>query len=145
MFSCGRDSVGIAMDTNFDLNDRQMVLIIRDLVVPFSIGIREHEKHEKQRVRVNVRLLAPFAAPPYDEETDDYISYSHFVHKIRVLAEQGHINYLESLAERIAQICLEDARIERVLVAIEKIDIYDDVGGVGILITKKRAGPTAAN
>lgn len=118
------------------MNDRQMVLIIRDLVVPFSIGIREHEKQEKQRIRINVRLLAPFAAPPHDEVTDDYISYSNFVHKIRVFAEQGHINYLETLADRIAQICLEDVRIGRVSVAIEKIDIYPDTAGVGVLITK---------
>jgi 7,8-dihydroneopterin aldolase/epimerase/oxygenase len=141
----GTVALGIAMDTKIDLNDRKMVLIIRDMVLPFSIGIREHEKHDKQRVRINVRLLAPCAVPPHDEETDDYISYSHFVSKIRDLAEQGHINYLESLAERIAQICLNDARIERVLVSVEKIDIYTDVAGVGVLIAKTRTSPTAGN
>ena len=46
------------------------------------------------------------------------------------------LRLLETLAERIASLCLADPRIRRAWVQIEKLDVYADVASVGIAIER---------
>ena len=46
---------------------------------------------------------------------------------------------METLAERIATLCLREARIERVRVRVEKLDVYPEAASVGVEIERDRA------
>jgi dihydroneopterin aldolase len=54
------------------------------------------------------------------------------------MLDDGHINLVETLAERVAEICLvpDDARDVRV--RVEKLDIVPDAAAVGVEIHRKR-------
>jgi len=56
----------------------------------------------------------------------------------RQLAARGHINLVETLAEHIAALCLQDGRVREVKVRVEKTTVYDFVDSVGIEIIRKR-------
>lgn len=120
-------------------SDEEMLIFVRDLVVPFSIGLREREKLAKQKVRINVGLVTTLAIPEADDPAAEHLSYSDLVRAIRALSEAGHIHFVETLAERIAALCLEDSRVCRAHVTVEKLDVYDDAGGVGVSIVKTRS------
>jgi len=57
---------------------------------------------------------------------------------IRSIAARGHVNLVETLAEDIATMCLEDIRILSVRVRIEKLDVFADVESVGVEIERVR-------
>jgi dihydroneopterin aldolase len=79
----------------------------------------------------------------YDGQSDrigDVLDYARLVDGIERLVQREHVNLLETLAERIAQSCLADARVLAARVRIEKPDVIPSVRSVGIEIERHRAG-----
>lgn len=114
-----------------------MKLLVRDYLAPFSIGILEHERRQKQNVRINVEVTIPRWVPEGDVETDKYVSYSDIVISIRRISEEGHINYVETLGERIIESCFKDERVLCVKVTVEKIDAFPEAM-VGVELVRSR-------
>ncbi len=113
-------------------------LLIRDLIVEAQIGVHAHEHGRSQRVRINLDL---WVEPPPDPLADDIrrvVSYERFVEAARALVAEGHVELVETLAERLAARCLAHRRVHRVRVRVEKLDIYPDVGAVGVEIERAR-------
>jgi dihydroneopterin aldolase len=57
---------------------------------------------------------------------------------IRHVVSSGHINLVETLADRIAKTCFEDGRIQGVKVRVEKLDVFKEAESVGIEIERQR-------
>src|SRR4030095_11896999 len=102
---------------------RQYRILVKDLVLPCSIGAYPHERLHCQRVRFNLELEALWPGGAFDDELDKVVNYKDITTGIRTLVEQGHINLVETLAERIAEMCLADARLVGARVSVEKLDI----------------------
>ncbi len=109
---------------------------IRGLVLMCSIGIRRREREQKQRVRISVDLVAASAFPGEDRRR--VINYEGIVRKIRDIAQSGHIDLCEGLAERVCAACLLDPKVERVRVWVEKLDVFADADGVGAVLERAR-------
>lgn len=117
-------------------------LVVRDLVLDCPIGVHRHERGGRQRVRVNLELESADPGPPAADRLAEVIDYHALVVALRGLAAAGHVNLVETLAERVAGICLADPRAGRVRVRVEKLDVFDDVESVGVEIERAReAGP----
>ena len=113
-------------------------VFIRDLVVPCSIGAHAHERDGPQRVRVNVELDVESSAAAAGDALSNVVDYEAVVLAVRNLAGQGHVNLVETLAERIAQACLADARVLGARVRVEKLDVFADAAGVGVELERRR-------
>ena len=88
-------------------------LLIHDLVVPCSIGVHEHERHATQRVRINLRVQVAEDERPIGDSIANVVSYEAIVDGIRAIARSGHINLVETLADRIVELCLANQRVQR--------------------------------
>ena len=113
-------------------------VFIRNLVLSCRIGVHPHEQEAPQRVRINVDLQVAEDGKPVDDNIRRVVSYEKIVLDIRALAQKGHVNLVETLAERIAQLCLRNRRAERVRVRVEKLDIYEDAESVGVELERRR-------
>ena len=113
-------------------------LLIRDLVVPCRIGVHEHERHGTQRVRINVRVQVTGDERPIEDSIANVVSYETIVDGIRAIIAGGHINLVETLADRIVELCLTNRRVHGVWVRVEKLDLYPDAGGVGVEVERSR-------
>ncbi len=109
---------------------------IRDFVVMARIGVYEHEKLAPQRVRLNLDLEVAEAAAPRLDDLRHVVCYDEIVQAVRRLVVAGHIQLVETLGERIADLCLADPRVRRATVTVEKLDIYPDIAAVGITLTR---------
>jgi len=112
-------------------------VFVRDLVVPCSIGIYPREKGLRRRVRVNAELAIDEPISGSDEFAE-VVNYETIVAGIKAITEAGHINLVETLADRVARLCLEDRRVASVRVVIEKLDVYPETESVGVLVERKR-------
>ena len=115
-------------------------ILVRDLVLPASIGIYEHERMHRQRVRVNVELDVADPGSFTGEDFSQVLNYEFVVGGIKAMIAGGHIELVETLAERVAALCLEDRRAIQATVTVEKLDVYPEAGGVGVSIVRHRAG-----
>ena len=111
-------------------------ILVRDLVLACEIGTLRHERGRQQRVRVNLDLDVREEATPIADDLRNVVCYDEIVSAIRRLVAGGHMNLVETLAERIAALCLGDARIRMARVRAEKLDVYPDAGRVGVEIER---------
>jgi 7,8-dihydroneopterin aldolase/epimerase/oxygenase len=113
-------------------------VFVHDLEIVASIGVYEHEKRYEQRVLISADL---WVRDDYDGVSDrlaDVLDYGKVLDDIVNLAQSGHVNLNETLAERIARQCLSDERVQRVRVSISKPDVTRSCRSVGIEIEREK-------
>ncbi len=113
-------------------------ILVRDLLLKCSIGIHEHERLAPQRVRINVDMAVIEHSGAVADDITQVVSYEDIISGIKRLVESGHINLVETLADRIAALCLVDARVVRTRIRVEKLDVYAEAAAVGIEIERRR-------
>jgi dihydroneopterin aldolase len=112
-------------------------IFVRDLVLSCRIGIYSHEKDGQQRVRLNLDLTCA-EHPAINDDYANVVCYAELVADIRDLLGQGHINLVETLAERVAELCLRDRRVLTARIRVEKLDAVPDATSVGVEIERHR-------
>jgi dihydroneopterin aldolase len=111
-------------------------VFVRDLVLPCNIGVHLHEKESPQRVRINLDLGVWEGDGQHGDRLENVICYEDIVTRVRAVTADGHVNLAETLAERIAVLCLQDSACRSVRVRVEKLDVFEDVKSVGIEIER---------
>ncbi len=111
-------------------------VFIRDMVIDCSIGIYTHEKQNEQRVRINLDLAVGEGLRPINDDIQNVISYEDLAKGVETIIGDGHINLVETLAEKIAEMCLKDKRVFSARVSVEKLDIIANVESVGVEIER---------
>jgi FolB domain-containing protein len=102
------------------------------------IGLREWERHERQNVILTLTLHADLAAAGENDSFADTVDYVTIKKKVVTLAEASSFYLIEALAERVAQVCLEDPRVQRVDVRLEKPGALRYAQNVAVEITRLR-------
>ena len=116
---------------------RLMRVFVRDLVLSARIGVYQHEKLASQRVRINLELICT-EHPAIKDDLNNVVNYADLVEQVRAIVDEGHINLVETLADRIAQACLVDRRVQTAKVRIEKLDVFAEAESVGVEIERVR-------
>lgn len=111
-------------------------IFVRDFVLPVQIGAYSFEHGHTQKVRFDVvaDVLRMTHAP---EDMRHVFSYDIIMDGIRAIVARGHVQLSEALAEQVAALVLEDPRVMKVTVRVEKLELGP--GGVGVEIERKRA------
>jgi dihydroneopterin aldolase len=114
-------------------------VFVRDLVLPVAIGAYGHEHGHTQRVRFNVDVEVARVAGPDDMR--GVFSYDVVMDAIKMILASGHVELVETMAERLAASILPHERVRAVTVQIEKLDVAP--GAVGVRIRRERPPETA--
>jgi 7,8-dihydroneopterin aldolase/epimerase/oxygenase len=113
-------------------------VFIRDLVLLCSIGVYDHEHDAPQRIRVNLDLTV--TESHHNDHIDNVVCYETVANKVRTIVSGDHTNLCETLAEKIAQSCLEDMRVKCARIRVEKLDVFADIASVGVEIERFNNG-----
>ena len=87
-------------------------VFVRDLVLDAKIGVWRRERGAHQRVRINLDLAVQEGDTPLDDKLANVVRYDAIVTAVRRLVAKGHVNLVETLAERIAALCLDIAAVQ---------------------------------
>ncbi|MGI9372616.1 MAG: dihydroneopterin aldolase [Hyphomicrobiales bacterium] len=113
-------------------------VFIRDLKLQSVLGIYEHEKLYPQTIVLNIDLAAEDDGEAVNDDHRNVVCYASVVERIKAIINAGHVHLVETLAEMIADACLQDKRVVSARVRIEKPDAIDEAAGVGIEIERCR-------
>ena len=117
---------------------RHYRILVRDLLLMCSIGVHAHERLAPQRVRLNVEMDVTECDGAVGDDIAEVVSYEDVITGIKRVVAGGHINLVETLADRIAELCLADPRVAVARVRVEKLDVYAEAAAVGIEIERRR-------
>lgn len=117
-----------------------IVVVLDEVCVNISCGLHPWERHPERptRLLVSARLYAQLTAPRAADTP--IVDYDLVRNRILALEGEGHIDLLETIADRIAETCFADARVEACALSIRKPDIYNESRGAGIDLFRTRAG-----
>jgi dihydroneopterin aldolase len=111
-------------------------VFVRGLKVQAEIGVHRHEIGRVQPLVIDVELDVRGAGAHRLSET---LNYETVVAAARDVAAGGHIELVETFAERLAHACLADPRVTRARVRVEKpLALAPDAIAAGVELTVVR-------
>jgi len=114
-------------------------IFVRELKLEAWIGLYRHEKIAPQTIELDLEIALPGDAVFASGRVQDTIDYGVAVERIRALLAAERFGLVESLAERIARLLIDDFGAPRVKVSIAKLGIVRDAKRVGVTIERARA------
>ncbi len=112
------------------------VVYIKDLVVMGRHGIHDWEKKNPQRFRFNLELTVDTAPAAVSDKLADTVDYAELRRIIVESTENDSYNLLERLAQVIVDRVLDDKRVRKLALAIDKPDTFESgTPGVKVEIT----------
>ena len=113
-------------------------VFIKNFIIEEIIGIHEHEKIKKQKIKFNIVLNVNQSSVPDEKDINTIVDYEKITNKLENLTKSKKYNFLESLAEDSFKEIFEDNRINSVTIKIEKPEAIKNAGSVGVEIFKTR-------
>jgi dihydroneopterin aldolase len=103
-------------------------------------GVFEHEKREGQPFVVDLTLGLDTRAAAASDDLRDTVDYGSLVAAVKAAVEADPVDLIETLAQRLADVCLRDVRVEWARITVHKPDapIEATFGDVTLTITRER-------
>ena len=111
-------------------------VFLRDMLFHLTIGVYPHEHATPQRVRINVDLGVSENRSDESDRLGRVLDYETLAQRVRDIAASGHVQLVETLAERIAQDCLRDPRVRSARIRVEKLDVFPDMWAAGVEVER---------
>ena len=126
-----------------DLNKKRKInntykILIKELTLDASIGIHDFEKKKKQKIAISLSLDVDDNISGIKHKIENFVSYEHIVNDIKSILKKGHIDLLETLGEKIVELCFNDERVLTIKLKLEKLEVFKDASSVGIEIFRKK-------
>lgn len=105
-------------------------------------GVFEFERREGQTFVIDLALGLDTTPAAASDDLRDTVDYGSLVASVKAAVEKDPVDLIESLAQRIADVCLLDTRVEWARVTVHKPDapIEATFSDVALTITRKREG-----
>jgi 7,8-dihydroneopterin aldolase/epimerase/oxygenase len=105
-------------------------------------GVFDFERREGQTFVVDLVLGLDVAAAAASDDLRDTVDYGSLVTSVKAAVETDPVDLIETLVQRIAGVCLLDARVEWARVTVHKPDAPIDAtfADVALTITRRREG-----
>src|SRR5262245_44014938 len=115
-------------------------ILIKDLMLRCVLGLSQEERREKQDVLINLILWTDLRPAAASDSIEDAVDYSAVKKRIITLVEGSQYHLAETLADRIASLCLEQPAVQQVQVTVEKPTALRFAHSVGVEIIRSRVG-----
>ena len=118
-------------------------VIIRDLVARGIIGVNDWERDKQQEIVINIVAYAETLKAALSDQLVDCVDYRALAKQAREHAESAARHTVEALANDLADMCLRNPAIRKVVVRVEKPGAVRFSASVGVEIERSRDGANA--
>ena len=114
-------------------------IFIRALKTEAIIGIFDWERQVKQTILVDLEFSANIRKAALSDSIDDTLNYKRVAKRVLAFVEESKFHLVETLAERIAMLLLEDFGIAWVHISLSKPGAVRSSRDVGVTIERTRS------
>jgi dihydroneopterin aldolase len=112
------------------------IVFLQGLKAQCTIGVWEWEKQITQPIEIDLEVSADIAAAAATDRLEDTLDYKAVARTVLEFAEQSRLALIETLAEEIANIILQEFKASWVRVRINKGGAVKNCRNVGIEIER---------
>jgi FolB domain-containing protein len=111
-------------------------IFLRGLSLSCTIGVNDWEREVRQTVKIDLDLDLDLREAGKMDDLNLTADYKVVRDRIETIVGESRFFLIEALAERIAQACLEEPRVQRVRVSLEKPGALRGTRTVGVEIVR---------
>ncbi|MDQ1237462.1 MAG: dihydroneopterin aldolase/dihydroneopterin triphosphate 2'-epimerase [Wigglesworthia glossinidia] len=113
------------------------ILFIKKLKIMASVGINNWEKNILQKIFVDIKIPINFKKSLNKDSLINRIDYIKIKNEIIFLVQNKHFNLIESLAEEIADMLVNNFSIPFVKITVNKPSAILEASNVGVTIIRR--------
>lgn len=114
------------------------ITFIRELRVDTVIGIYDWEREIRQTVVIDLEMGSDVRGAAVTDNIADAVDYKAVGKRLIAFIEGADFQLVETLAERIADILLEEFRLPWLRLTVNKENALTGAAGVGVIIERGR-------
>ncbi len=113
-------------------------IFIRDLSLRCVIGVFPEERRERQDVIINIVMECDHSEAARTDRLENAVDYKSIKKQIVALVEKSRFQLLETLADRIAKLCMENRGVQKATVTVDKPGALRFARSVAVEVTRER-------
>ena len=122
-------------------------IILTGLTVFGRHGVYAHERENGQEFTIDLRLAMSLQRAAESDDVTDTVHYGELAEKVAAVVAGEPVNLIETLAARIADVVLEDPRVQFTTVTVHKphAPIPLTFADVAVTLTRGRTSDSASS
>jgi FolB domain-containing protein len=111
-------------------------ILIKDLVARGIIGVNDWERENPQEILINITLYTDITIAGKNDDIHESVNYKTVAKKVIKHAESSNRLTVEALACDLANLCLQDPKVRKVCIRVEKPKAVRFSASVGVEIER---------
>jgi 7,8-dihydroneopterin aldolase/epimerase/oxygenase len=112
------------------------IVFVEDLCIETVIGIYDWERKIKQTVALDLEMAFDNTKPAATDKIEDTLDYKAVSKRLIAFVEGSHFELVETLAEKCAQIVLDEFRVPWLRLKLSKPGAVRGSKAVGVIIER---------
>lgn len=115
-----------------------MIIKIKNLKLTTTIGVYKWEETYQRTLVFNVEIETNFTDGMKSDNLQDAIDYDIIVNQIKNFVENNHCKLIEKMVGELLDLIMQDKRIIRCTIEVDKPKVYDFVDSFSVTQTRFR-------
>ena len=115
------------------------IIYLRDLRIETIIGVYDWERNIKQTVVLDLEMATDIRKAAVSDNIEDTLDYKSVAKRLIAFVEQSEFQLVETLAERIAEIVVNEFSVPWVKLCVNKQGAVRGARDVGVIIERGEA------
>ena len=116
-------------------------IFLEGLTTETIIGIFDWEREIRQTIAVDLEMSADIRRAAATDRIEDTLNYKRVAKRVLAFVQESRFQLIETLAERIAALILEEFEVAWVRVTLHKPGAIRHSRDVGVVIERSRQDP----
>lgn len=112
------------------------IIFIRELEIATIIGVHAWEREVRQTLSLDLEIAAEIGTAAKTDNVRDALDYQAVAERVTTLVESSNCQLLETLAERVAELVLNDFSVSWLRLRISKPGAIPNARAVGVVIER---------
>ncbi len=114
------------------------IIYLSDLRIDTVIGVWEWERRVRQTVSLDIEMATDIRRAAASDALEDTLDYKAVAKRVIAFVEESRFQLVETLAERVAQLILDEFPVPWVRLRLNKPGAIRGARDVGVLIERGR-------
>ncbi|MDB4597738.1 dihydroneopterin aldolase [Candidatus Pseudothioglobus singularis] len=115
------------------------IVFVQGLKVDTVIGIYDWEKKIRQDIVLDIEMSSDIAAAAETDHINQALNYKNVCKRVAGFVRESKFELVETLAERICQIILNEFNVQWVKLKLNKGEAITGAEGVGVIIERSKS------